>query len=165
MEIKLQRYKVLFVCTGNICRSPLAHGVFQHLVDQEGIGLQFRLESAGTDSYHVGDQMDPRMRKTALDHGISFNHQARRVSDQDLQDYDVIFAMDLGHYRKLRSMAKLPDQIHKIKMFREFDPLGSSQDEVPDPYYGGPEGFEQVYQIIHRTSKAILEAFQNYELP
>jgi len=165
MEIVLKRYKVLFVCTGNICRSPLAHGIFQHLVDKEGIGIQFFLESAGTDSYHVGDQMDSRMRKTALDHGISFNHKARRLSNQDLQDYDVIFAMDQGHFRKLSAIAKDKKQKSKIRMFREFDPQGTQDDEVPDPYYGGPEGFEQVYQIVYRTSQGILEAFQNYELP
>ena len=152
----------MFVCTGNICRSPLAHGVFEQMVQEQGLGLQFFVESSGTDSYHVGEEADGRMRRTAAQHGYSFSHRAARVTPEDLKKYDVIFGMDQGHVRQLKAMAQ-PEDRKKIYLYRDFDPEGSGN--VPDPYYGGDEGFEEVFAIIHRTSSALIEAFQNYELP
>ena len=161
--MKLDRYKILFVCTGNICRSPLAHAVFAQIVEQDGIGLQFLLESAGTHGYHIGEDADPRMRETAARHGYAFSHPARQVRASDLEEYDLIFAMDRGHYRHLRAMTTDDSQLAKIRMYRDFDPEGSG--DVPDPYYGGQRGFEEVFDMVLRTSRSILEALQNYELP
>jgi len=163
MEFK--RYKVLFVCTGNICRSPLAQGIFEQMVDESGLGLQFLVDSAGTDSYHVGQEVDPRMQATAVKNGYSFSHASRAVRPQDLEQFDVLFAMDHSHFRRLRAMARNDEQRNKIRMFREFDPEGDEHQEVPDPYYGGPEGFEHVFRIVYRTSQSIIEAFQNSDLP
>src|SRR5690606_12022721 len=113
--MKLDRYKILFVCTGNICRSPLAHAVFAQIVEQDGIGLQFLLESAGTHGYHIGEDADPRMRETASRHGYAFSHPARQVRASDLEEYDLIFAMDRGHYRHLRAMTTDDSQLAKIR--------------------------------------------------
>jgi protein-tyrosine phosphatase len=159
--------KLLFVCTGNICRSPLAHAVFEHQASAAGGDLSFEVESAGTDAYHVGEDADSRMRATAARRGVPFNHRARRISREDLEEYDYIFVMDRGHERKLRGMAAaagLGNLDGKIRMYREFDPQGSASDEVPDPWYGGQDGFDLVYDIVERTSREILRALEDGRL-
>lgn len=172
LQMELSRFKVLFVCSGNICRSPLAHAVFEQLLERNAIPLQFFVESAGTHGYHTGEDADPRMRETAARHGFPFHHPAQQVWPGDLAKFDVIFAMDTGHLRQLRSMASTPEEAQKVRLFREFDPLNEGMPklvgdaaDVPDPYYGGREGFELVFEMVHRTSLKIIEAFQNNELP
>ncbi|KGE70705.1 low molecular weight protein-tyrosine-phosphatase [Spirochaeta lutea] len=150
---------VLFVCTGNICRSPLAHALFQSKVDEQDLQADFYVESAGTHGYHIGEDADPRMRSTAAQRGVPFHHRARQFSIADFDTYHTIFVMDRGHLRHLRSLARTPADKEKIRMFREFDPQGGPDDDVPDPYYGGQAGFDLVYDITDRTTRAILEAY------
>lgn len=155
--------KVLFVCTGNICRSPLAHAVFQNMIHSRGVQKEFEVESAGTHGYHVGENADPRMRSTAARRGVPFSHPARKLIQSDLEYYDVIFAMDRSHYDRLMHMAASAKNPAKIHMFREFDPLGDAAMDVPDPYYGGQNGFDDVFDIVERSSERILDALRSGE--
>jgi len=148
----------LFVCSGNICRSPLAHKVFEQVLERKGILKNFELESAGTHGYHTGDNADPRMRATAARRGFPFSHLARVIQTGDLKYYDLILVMDQGHKRQIMNLAKTPEEIKKIRLYREFDPEGGPDAEVPDPYYGSQEDFDLVFDIVLRTSENLLEA-------
>jgi len=160
--------RVLFVRTGNICRSPLAHAVFEKKA--RDCGMKFEVESAGTHGYHVGENADSRMRRAAAGRGVPFDHPARRFTASDLEYYDYIFAMDRGHYREIQRLSRQarhtgrPDGQEQIRMFREFDPRGSIHDDVPDPYYGGASDFNHVFDIVDRTVTVILEAFRQGSL-
>jgi len=150
------RYKIIFVCTGNICRSPLAEAAFGHLLREADLSSRFQVDSAGTDEWEVGKQADPRMRRVAAGHGIEIDHVARQLTRADIAEYDLLLAMDMMNYRNMRSLAGA--LAGKIKLYREYDPQGGPSAEVPDPYYGGAEGFEHVYRIVERTSKELLAA-------
>ncbi len=153
--------KILFVCTGNICRSPLAHAVFEKTAREQNMNCE--VESAGTHGYHVGENADPRMRRTAAHHGFSFSHAARHFRASDMEYYDYVFVMDRGHYREIQRLAG-ENTSARLRMFREFDPEGSSSDDVPDPYYGGAEGFENVFIIVKRTIDNMLGLFKSGSL-
>lgn len=147
--------KILFVCLGNICRSPTAEGVFRKLVAERGWQDRFEIDSAGTGSWHVGHPPDERMTRAAHSAGYTLEGQARAVRTEDFSDFDHIFAMDASNLETLRQRA--PQEEHaKIRLFRDADPEGPGLD-VPDPYYGGPEGFVEVVRIVERTSKALVE--------
>ena len=137
---------------GNICRSPLAHAVFEDMAAGEGVDVF--VESCGMDAWHVGEPADSRMRETAGKHGVRINHYARKFQPSDLDDYDLIIPMDKGNLRDLKRYMQ-PEHEDKVVMMRDWDPQGPG--EVPDPWYGGPEGFETVYTIVERTSRALLE--------
>lgn len=146
--------RILFVCLGNICRSPAAEGVFQHLLTEAGLADQFVLDSAGTGAWHEGQQADRRMRHAAERRGISLTSVARQVTVQDFERFDHIFAMDGSNLQDLRAIA--PAEHHaKIRLFRDLDPDGPGQD-VPDPYYGHAGGFDDVLDIVTRTGRALL---------
>jgi protein-tyrosine phosphatase len=146
--------RILFVCLGNICRSPAAEGVFLHLVRDAGLEPHFSVDSAGTGAWHEGEPADSRMRSAADARGISLPSVARRVSADDFERFDYILAMDSSNFDTLRRIA--PSRYHdKIRLFREWDPDGPGKD-VPDPYYGGPDGFEEVLDIVTRTGRALL---------
>ncbi len=165
--VSMNRKSILFVCTGNICRSPLAHALFEHHAKNQGREGDFTVESAGTHGYHVGENADQRMRATASRRGTPFSHPARHLSLSDIRNYDYIFVMDHGHMREVRAMAAahgIGGLDGRLRMFREFDPLGSESDEVPDPYYGGQTGFDTVYDMVDRTSISILEALEDGRL-
>ena len=149
-------FRVMFVCTGNICRSPLAHAVFSQKARKAGLGNRFVIESSGTTAYHEGDQADPRMRKTARAHNVRIDHRARHFSVHDFENYDLILAMDRSNLASLRRMASNGEADGKLKLFRDFDPEASPNAEVPDPYYGGPDGFEHVYEMVDRTCDSLL---------
>jgi len=130
----------LFVCSGNICRSPLAEAIFASLVRAEGLEDRFELDSAGTGDWHEGDRADPRARRVGESHGVPVTSVARAVRDADFERFDLILAMDRGHRQEL--LARSPARHrHKIEMMRAYDRPGADPD-VPDPYYGGFEGFE-----------------------
>jgi len=151
--------KVLFVCLGNICRSPMAEGVFKELVSKNGLSEQFEVDSAGTGAYHIGKLPDPRMMETAKFHGINLTSKARQVHQSDFTKFDFIVAMDKSNYHDL--LANAPDDATaKIVMMRKFDP-NPEDGNVPDPYYGGVEGFENVYQILTRSCEKFLESIQS----
>ena len=148
----MNQFKILFVCLGNICRSPLAHAVFETMADREG--LDIFVESCGTGSWHTGEPADSRMRSTAREHGVIIDHLARRFQPSDLDEYDLIVPMDKINLKDLKRYMH-PEHRDKVVLLRDWDPEGPG--EVPDPWYGGPEGFETVYTIVERSCSALLE--------
>ena len=149
--------KVCFVCLGNICRSPLAQGVFEALVKEEGLQDRIIISSAGVSAWHVGNPPDARMQQTARDHGIHLNSRARQFQSSDFEQMDLVLAMDLSNLSALKQMSSEPELQHKLFLFRSFDPQHNNDLEVPDPYYGGGKGFETVYQIVDRTCPNVLD--------
>jgi protein-tyrosine phosphatase len=146
---------ILFICTGNICRSPLAEGIFTHMVSNAGRASEFDIQSAGTGSWHVGEQPDRRSIATAASHGIDITRQrARRITMKDFGRFDLILAMDHDNMRSLRETAP-PEALAKIHLFDAYTSGGRT--DVPDPYYGGPEGFEQVYTMLFAGCIRLLE--------
>lgn len=145
-------------------RSPLAESLFLHLADQAGAAQKYQAESAGTGPWHVGESPDPRMRRVAARHGLSYNGRARQFQRRDFDRFDLILAMDQHNYAELMSMAGREEQRGKIRMLREFDPQGGPRAVVPDPYYGGIDGFEKTYQVIERSCKGLLHALEAGEL-
>ncbi len=148
-------YKVMFVCLGNICRSPAAHGVFEDMVQKEGLSALVHVESSGTGAYHEGEKPDARMRQTASSYGVKLTHRARMFRTSDLQEYSLILAMDNANLRHLRSMCRSAEEREKVRLFRDFDPEGPG--EVPDPWYGGMDGFEKVWYMVIRTCRCLLD--------
>lgn len=152
-----QEISVLFVCLGNICRSPLAEGVFRHILDQEGLSDRFRVDSAGTGSWHVGESPDFRAIRSAATRGVTLSGHARQVQPEDFHRFDYIVAMDrenLSHLEEYRSGVAGEAALY---LLREFDPQGGPGSEVPDPFYGGPDGFEEVYEIVDRSCRDFLD--------
>jgi protein-tyrosine phosphatase len=146
---------ILFVCLGNICRSPLAEGVFLALADEEGTAHRFRVDSAGTGSWHIGEPPDARAVSVARARGIRLDGRARRITEHDLDDFDWIIAMDRSNRSAIRALVP-PRSRARIHLLREFDPVPGDPD-VPDPYYGGPGGFEEVFDIVDRCCRKLLE--------
>lgn len=149
------RTRVLFVCLGNICRSPLAEGVFRRLVDEAGLSDKFEIDSAGTGSWHVGEPADARAAMVAREHGVELDSRARQVTPEDLLHFDHVIAMDRDNHRTLERMASAAGADAQIELLRAYDP-DPDGDDVPDPYYGGASGFENVYQIVSRSCEALL---------
>lgn len=150
--------KVLFVCLGNICRSPLAEGVFRHQIAEAGLADQVEVDSAGTAGYHVGDLPDHRSRQTAQAHGITLAHRGRQVKVRDFTDFDYLLAMDQDNLYQLQRMAPGPGERRKVHLFREWDPAGSG--EIPDPYYGTRADFEEVFLLCDRAGRGLLAEVQ-----
>ncbi|MGB3616529.1 MAG: low molecular weight protein-tyrosine-phosphatase [Catalinimonas sp.] len=148
--------RVLFVCLGNICRSPMAEGVFRRMVADRNLQATFEIDSAGTSAYHLGDLADARMRRTAEQHGITLLHRARRATAADLRDFDLIVAMDRENLAELRRLPGADAHADKIVLMRDYDPT-PDDGQVPDPYFGGERGFEEVYQLLRRSCAALLD--------
>jgi protein-tyrosine phosphatase len=150
--------KLLFVCLGNICRSPTAEGVMQHLVAEAGLSDRFELDSAGTGSWHLGDSPDGRSTAAAAARGITLEGAARAVTGADFDHYHLILAMDRYNFRDLQGIAPSDQAEVKVRMLREFDPLSTSDDyDVPDPYYGGPQGFDHVIDLVEAACRGLLD--------
>lgn len=146
---------VLFVCSGNICRSPLAEAIFKAQMTEAGVASRFVVDSAGTHGYHEGDSADPRTRRVGCKYGLNVDSIARPVVDADFDRFDFIIAMDRGHRSEL--IARGGQHRHAtIRMMREFDPESREQD-VSDPYYGGDEGFEQMYRVLEPACRGLLD--------
>lgn len=153
------RVSVLVVCTGNICRSPTGEGVLRHLAEKRGLGDRLQVRSAGTHDYHVGECPDPRSTKHALRRGYDLSAQrAMQVSAEHFHEYDYILAMDRGHLRILRQMA--PEGARaRVALFLEASGRWKGED-VPDPYYGGVEGFEQVLDMVEEAAERWLDRIE-----
>ncbi len=146
--------RILFVCLGNICRSPAAEAVFAALAAEAGRAHDLAVDSAGTGNWHAGEQADARMRQAARARGVAITSIARQVTHADFERFDLILGMDASNVSALHRLAPA---IHrsKIRLFRELDPEAPGED-VPDPYYGGADGFEEVLDIVTRTGHAWL---------
>jgi len=152
--------RICFVCLGNIVRSPLAENLFLHLADEAGVAQKYQVASAGTSAYHVGESPDYRMREVAQEHGLVYDGSSRQFRREDFKNFDVIIAMDAHNRRDLRFLALTAEEGEKISLMREFDPQGGPNAGVPDPYYGGVEGFEKVYLIVERSCRGLLETLE-----
>lgn len=157
--------KICFVCQGNIIRSPLAENLFRHLAQVRGAADAYQLDSAGTSAYHTGEPPDSRMRRVARENGFQYDGRARQFRREELDDFDLIVVMDKSNQRILESWAASPEQLDKIRLMREFDPQGGAGLDVPDPYYGGPEGFQETYEIVKRSCEGLLETLEDGEDP
>jgi protein-tyrosine phosphatase len=150
--------RILFVCMGNICRSPTAEGVMRHVVEREGLSDTIEVESAGTGGWHVGDAPDERATAAARARGITMEGEARQFTVEDFDDFDLILAMDEQNRRDILRLAGDDEQRAKVRMFREFDP--ASRDDanldVPDPYYGGKDGFEHVLDLVEAAAEGLV---------
>ena len=155
--------KICFVCQGNIIRSPLAENLFRQLAQERGLGERYDLDSAGTSAYHVGEPPDRRMRQVAEEQGFRYSGRARQFRPEELDEFDLVLAMDRSNFRILQGWAKDQEQLDKIRLMREFDPQAGSDLDVPDPYYGGKEGFYVTYEIVNRSSEGLMEALEGGE--
>ena len=151
--------RVLFVCLGNICRSPTAEGVMRHLLREEGLEDRIEIDSAGTGSWHVGAPPDERATAAAHDRGIALEGAARTVAADDFDDWDLLVAMDRDNERELLARAPDAEAREKVRLLRSFDQASVERGEleVPDPYYGGPRGFEDVLDIVDAGCRGLLE--------
>ncbi len=154
-----EKMSVLFVCMGNICRSPTAEGVFRHHVSEAGLEASIQSDSAGTHAYHTGEPADRRAHAAAARRGISLEGiRARRVTEEDFEHFDYILAMDELNLVTLKDRA--PDESSaKVRLFLEFAE-SLSENEVPDPYYGGSSGFERVLDLVEEASQGLLETLR-----
>ncbi|MCK6603860.1 MAG: low molecular weight phosphotyrosine protein phosphatase [Ignavibacteriaceae bacterium] len=147
--------KVLFVCLGNICRSPVGEAIFQKLVNDKGLNSKISVDSAGMAGYHIGELADSRMRKHALKRGYEITHRARKIRSEDFFEFDYILIMDQNNYHDYLRLD--PGKVYRDKVFFATDfAKNRKEKEVPDPYYGGPEGFEHVIDIMEDVALGLL---------
>lgn len=151
----MKKIKVLFVCLGNICRSPLAEAVFKHKIREKGIADLFEADSCGTANYHVDDTPDPRTIANAKKNGVKIDHFGRQLKARDLEYYDHIFAMDNSNLRNIQNLPNAGKYSEKIRLMRDYDPV-STGGEVPDPYYGHERDFQEVFEILDRSTEALI---------
>jgi low molecular weight protein-tyrosine phosphatase len=146
--------RILFVCMGNICRSPLAQGVFENVLRRERLEDEVFVDSAGTGSWHVGEPPDVRAQSSARLRGLDLSSQrARRIEPEDCQNFDYILTMDEDNYQMVSSLCKGSAVVRPFLDFATYSP----EREVPDPYYGGPEGFERVLELVEEASEGLLK--------
>ncbi|MDM9580722.1 low molecular weight protein-tyrosine-phosphatase [Nostoc sp. GT001] len=157
-------YKLLFVCLGNICRSPSAENIMNHLIEEAGLSDRILCDSAGTSSYHVGSPPDRRMSAAAATKlGIKLRGQARQFLKSDFQDFDLILAMDQENYENILTLDRTKQYQHKVRLMCEFCSRHTLT-EVPDPYYGGQEGFNQVIDLLIDACEGLLTKVKSEEL-
>jgi low molecular weight protein-tyrosine phosphatase len=159
--------RLLFVCLGNICRSPTAEAVMQALVEREGLAGQIELDSAGTGAWHVGSSPDRRATAAARARGITLAGHARQVRSEDFADFDLLLAMDRTNLEDLRRIAPGEREREKVRLLREFDPAsaGSRDLDVPDPYFGAHGGFEEVLDLVQSACAGLLERIRTHGAP
>ncbi|HEC05695.1 MAG TPA: low molecular weight phosphotyrosine protein phosphatase [Thiolapillus brandeum] len=160
---KASSVSVLFVCMGNICRSPTAHGVFRKIVRDEGLDSLIEIDSAGTHAYHVGSPPDSRAQATALSRNLDLSDlRGRQVETEDFQRFDYVLAMDKENMDILNQLCPAGAE-EKLRLFMDYAP-DYGIPEVPDPYYGGDRGFEQVFDMIEEASRGLLEDIRQRHL-
>ena len=150
--------RLLFVCLGNICRSPTAEGVMRELIRREGLEREIEIDSAGTGAWHVGSAPDGRSTAAAAGRGVALEGKARKVTVADFEDFDLLLAMDSSNLQDLGDAAPDESARAKVRLLREFDPAstGESDLDVPDPYYGGDSGFEDVFDLVQAACEGLL---------
>jgi protein-tyrosine phosphatase len=150
------RYRICFVCLGNICRSPTAEGVMLAMLAADGLAGDVEVDSAGTGRWHVGERPDPRTCAAAARRGITLDHRARTVSAADFDRFDLMVAMDRNNAAVLVQLARTPADAAKIRLLRSFDPSSPDGAEVPDPWSGKDHGFEQVLDVCEAGCRGLL---------
>jgi protein-tyrosine phosphatase len=155
IEQKDKKTSILFVCLGNICRSPMAEAIMRRLVEEAGVKSLFHIDSAGLISYHEGEGADPRMKSHAYKHGYRLTHISRPVRPADFDDFDLIIGMDDSNYDKLQRLAPTLEAEAKIMRMTDYC-TKHVIDHVPDPYYGGAQGFENVIEILEDACAGLL---------
>jgi protein-tyrosine phosphatase len=148
---------VLFVCLGNICRSPLAESLFRAVVAEAGLEGRFRIDSAGTSGYHDGDPPDPRTAGVAARRGVAVEGSSRRITGADVESFEYLIAMDSANLAELERLARAGAGSPRVHLLREFDPETNGELDVPDPYFGGPDGFEDVHDLVERAVRGLLD--------
>jgi protein-tyrosine phosphatase len=151
--------KVLFVCLGNICRSPLAEAIFLHKIKENGLGNDFEASSCGTADYNIGDPPDQRTIRNALEHKIEIQHVGRQLSNSDLEDFDLILPMDKSNFLAILTLKNASLHAHKVHLMREFDTQGTGED-VPDPYSGTERDFQEVFEMLDRSIDGLIAYLQ-----
>jgi protein-tyrosine phosphatase len=151
------KYNVLFICLGNICRSPAAQAVMQAMVDERGLTDRFYIDSAGIGGWHIGDLPDKRMRVHARPRGYELTHRARKVQSSDFEDFDLIVGMDASNVDDLCNLAMTLEQQDKVVMMGDYIRQYPNYDHVPDPYYEGSEGFELVLDLLEDACDNLLD--------
>lgn len=152
--------RVVFVCLGNICRSPSGEGVFRSIVDSRNLTKKYHIDSAGTSAYHVGEMADSRMRKHASRRGYDLTSRSRQFERSDFDNFDLIIPMDRSNYQDIISLASSKSDAQKVKMMTDFS-ISFRGEDVPDPYYGGSQGFETVLDILEESCEGLLEYLEN----
>ncbi|MBZ9641748.1 low molecular weight protein-tyrosine-phosphatase [Streptomyces sp. PSKA30] len=155
-------YRVCFVCTGNICRSPMAESVFRARVAAAGLDGLVEVDSAGTGGWHEGDPADPRTVAVLQEHGYDGEHTARQFQPSWFSRLDLVIALDSGHLKVLRRLAPTEQDAAKVRLLRSYDPAASDDLEVPDPYYGGMDGFEECLEMVEAASEGLLAAVSEH---
>ncbi len=156
-KLTRDRVAVIFICTGNICRSPLAEGVFRHLVSQRGLANRLEIDSAGISGYHEGDPPDARSAAVARRRGIELTGRSRPLKRNDLDHFDYVIIMDQENHAGVESVAGGATTSARVHYLREFDPEAGDDLAVPDPYYGGSTGFERVQDMVERSCARLLD--------
>ena len=148
--------RVCFVCLGNICRSPTAEAIMAHRLGFEDLGVHVEVESAGTGDWHVGHPPDERAREEATRRGIPMGGVARQFTAGDFDRFDIVLAMDSANLAALQALAPSPEAAAKVHLLREFDPQAHGELDVPDPYFGGSQGFRDVFDMVDRSITGLI---------
>ncbi|MEU2712734.1 low molecular weight protein-tyrosine-phosphatase [Streptomyces sp. NPDC007205] len=151
-------YRVCFVCTGNICRSPMAESVFRARVAESGLEDRVEVDSAGTGGWHEGESADPRTVSVLEERGYDSDHVARQFQPSWFSRLDLVIALDIGHLKTLRRLAPTEEDAHKVRLLRSYDPAAGDALDVPDPYYGQWNGFEECLEMVETASLGLLAA-------
>lgn len=159
--IKKGKIKLLFVCLGNICRSPAAEEIMRTCVVHAGLEKQFEIDSAGIGSWHIGQLPDPRMRRAGEEHGYRLTHHARQFNPQnDFRAFDFILVMDQENFTTISSMAPDPAEAGKVKMLAKYMTRHPGQNDIPDPYFGGMDGFDRTIELLEDACQGLLQELQ-----
>lgn len=157
--------RILFICLGNICRSPAAEGIMLHIINNEGMGHLYQVDSAGLGGWHVGELPDPRMRRHGERHGYDFCSRARKFVPEDFDRFNIIVAMDQNNYDEIMSMARTPYDYSKIVTMASYLRHHPTFKSIPDPYYGGDHGFELVISLLEDACKGLFDELQKKGRP
>ena len=150
------KQRILFVCLGNICRSPAADGIMQQMVAERGLQAQIEVDSAGTYSGHIGELPDPRMRRAAAERGYNLTHRSRPIRESDFYEFDMVVVMDDNNYERVSRLAPTREDLDKLYRMSEFTTEFPDWSHVPDPYYEGAEGFQLVLDMLENGCREIL---------